>query len=1055
MFRNRRIRLASRRNPTCGNGFEALEKRNLLAAGNWMENLPDDVLLSEVSIPGTHDAMASCANGCAPFGVTANQTQTLSLAQMLDIGIRALVIRITPDGNSFQLVHGATRLGLEFGNDVMRPVASFMAANPSETIIMSIQTQVPGGFLGFEGVSANTDFAIFQSYMNLPNPSKPGTTYGDLFWKPIDAAGNPLPDFVPQMGDGRHRNDARGKIVLLQDNWDQNDARVRPWGLDYSYRGNKDGSTSIGVPGNPRYYNDLFQKVDSSQNLHPEDRWANSQSFLVETAVGQYTTPAGQPKFYENSLASTGSHGIPGATAWHWDSPREYATGKGCVDFDCRYVDGMNQHMLSYLQGGQPRTTGIVYMDFPEFGNTVDWTPDQTYGYGSLLVDTIIDVNFGSRNYSGFIGEITLYDNPNAPQDANRSDVECQLFVQPFTQSIDFRGDEGFTCDNDEAQSLTLRGVLAGTKLLVHDSPTFDVAADNAHISVLRDIPGTYTIGTLEQTYTDDYVQMEYFGNGTLDGKVSGIQISSNGATSPETSGDKPFSVVYMERAGTISNHYEATDLFNQGKPLPSAGVRRLLTRNFNTINFAGSAGRFGGNTFAQNETFPDGDVRDRDDYFMQATAEVTIPPGQWSIAFGSDDGGQLTLEDAAFNSKFNINDPQNRSGANQVWFNDVRAHGWTGGHFTVTGSPLTTALVASMFERAGGDSFEIAIRNNADSAYSQNVSSVTGWVILKSGALGWTVSEARSEQSPGLELLEEGGTFRADALNLAMDGSPFALDLISNGGFAVHQIPHLNDGKYGNSNSWIGNSANSFAGINLGSSLVELNQIAFGRSNVSSGDPCAGGVCTDRSLGHYTLQYTTVANPNANTPNSQWMTFGQLNYVPGSPANPHLRHLYGFESIMATGVRIIAPEGAAIDEIELYSPSNQNITQDVTRPGDSVIIVNGVNDGDSDAGPPPANEGVSNAIDDTTNKYLNFLDNGSGFIVTPSIGPTVLSGIRIYSANDATDRDPASYLLQGSIHGPNGPFTTIAQGGLQLPVERNATGLAIDGSLSSQTILF
>jgi len=112
-----------------------------------------------------------------------------------------------------------------------------------------------------------------------------------------------------------------------------------------------------------------------------------------------------------------------------------------------------------------------------------------------------------------------------------------------------------------------------------------------------------------------------------------------------------------------------------------------------------------------------------------------------------------------------------------------------------------------------------------------------------------------------------------------------------------------------------------------------------------------------------------------------------------------------------------------------------------VVRPGDPIILVNGVNDGDGNSGPPPAQEGVERAIDGITQKYLNFLDLGSGFIVTPSAGPTLVNGLRFYTANDAQDRDPASYVLEGSISGPGGPWTPISSGSLDLPLGRNPGG--------------
>ena len=128
----------------------------------------------------------------------------------------------------------------------------------------------------------------------------------------------------------------------------------------------------------------------------------------------------------------------------------------------------------------------------------------------------------------------------------------------------------------------------------------------------------------------------------------------------------------------------------------------------------------------------------------------------------------------------------------------------------------------------------------------------------------------------------------------------------------------------------------------------------------------------------------------------------------------------------------------------------------DVTLPGDPILIVNGANDGDA-GGAPPAGEPVTNAIDDTTNKHLNFLDYGSGFIVTPTQrfggAPTVVRAIRIYTANDRPDRDPASFLLEGSnaataaeAFGLNDTTDSVIYGSnITLPGNRNPTSLALD----------
>ncbi|MEO8428872.1 MAG: hypothetical protein ABI651_17385, partial [Verrucomicrobiota bacterium] len=87
----------------------------------------------------------------------------------------------------------------------------------------------------------------------------------------------------------------------------------------------------------------------------------------------------------------------------------------------------------------------------------------------------------------------------------------------------------------------------------------------------------------------------------------------------------------------------------------------------------------------------------------------------------------------------------------------------------------------------------------------------------------------------------------------------------------------------------------------------------------------------------------------------------------------------------------------------------------DVTQPGDPII---------ASSANSPGSEGVANAIDGQPTKYLNF-DSGrdgatagfspSGFVVTPSVGLTLVTGIAMESANDGPERDPKAITLEGS----------------------------------------
>jgi hypothetical protein len=110
----------------------------------------------------------------------------------------------------------------------------------------------------------------------------------------------------------------------------------------------------------------------------------------------------------------------------------------------------------------------------------------------------------------------------------------------------------------------------------------------------------------------------------------------------------------------------------------------------------------------------------------------------------------------------------------------------------------------------------------------------------------------------------------------------------------------------------------------------------------------------------------------------------------------------------------------------------------DITRPGDPILLISGQNQGpDTNTGPPPGGEVVEHAIDDVGQKYLNFLDLNSGFAVTPSFNSLVVTGIRFYTANDAEERDPASFQLLGTNVGLDAPlddWSVVASGNLALP---------------------
>ena len=160
--------------------FAALASCSLGAGNNWMTPLDGGLALSQLSIPWTHDSGARFE----PFPGTA-KCQILSIGQQLDAGVRFLDIRCRHVNDSFAIYHGAVDQNLTFGT-VLDTTLAFLAANPGETVIMSIKEEhtASGNTRSFE--------ASFDSYV-ARNPSK---------WR-LGAA-------IPTL------DQARGKIVLFR-----------------------------------------------------------------------------------------------------------------------------------------------------------------------------------------------------------------------------------------------------------------------------------------------------------------------------------------------------------------------------------------------------------------------------------------------------------------------------------------------------------------------------------------------------------------------------------------------------------------------------------------------------------------------------------------------------------------------------------------------------------------------------------------------------------------------------------------------------------------------
>ncbi len=472
--------------------------------------------------------------------------------------------------------------------------------------------------------------------------------------------------------------------------------------------------------------------------------------------------------------------------------------------------------------------------------------------------------------------------------------------------------------------------------------------------------------------------------------------------TTPFTSTDLgpaigvPFHRAVNLNDGLYGNANSWIPNFVGGDPAPFAGLsfgRRLLLRSI-------AWGRDNGNTV-------EGNFNDRalGVYVLQVTTAINPGANTPEACGPTPEAGWVTV--GTINYKAN----------DLTYFNSHLRH-----RFDVTqgGAPIAATGIRIKVPNANSDIDEIEVNSNL--AVEQNAVRITN---APDATIAWDGNDGHFN-NPAV------GAAPPVNRALATEGTtPFtSSDLGPVLGIPFHRAVNLNDGLYGNANSWI--SANGvggtsdldpFAGLNFGDT-VSITNIAWSRDNGNVAGDCCGGTATDRSLDTYRLQFTTVASPDATTPDTGdagtgWQDVGTVTYASATPPffTPYLRHRFDIAAgglpLDATGIRIkVANGNTAIDEIEIntsVNPPTPLPALDIAAAAGYAIIWDG-NDGHYNnpavVAPPPDNRAL--ASNGTTAFGSSQLDFGVHFI------PNVIDG-RYGNANswipNFTIPDPAPFI--------------------------------------------
>ncbi|MCQ6530462.1 phosphatidylinositol-specific phospholipase C [Bacillus mycoides] len=334
---------------------------------SWMQNLKDNLLISELSIIGTHNSM-SLYGGGGPYPDDYIRTQRMPLATQLNAGIRYLDIRVRHLNDTFVINHGRIYQNAHLGPDVLDKIIDFLKTNPNETILMRLKRECVDN----PSIGECTDSGTTRSFSDtFEHEYYNNNRYSSYFWKDNYNATNTNSN--PQLGE------VRGKIIVLE-----NFPVSKTFGISYK---NLDTQDYFDVDDEPHAMYEKWTQIKSHlikantayehtiflNHLSGNGGWRfftkGASPYFV--ASGQYHKSTGGERTLLTPMHGRGPVDLRNK---YPDYPRLYS-----VDYNMNFIyyEGTNILTTEKIQAGSIKHTGIIAADFP----------------GKSLIDSIIKLN--------------------------------------------------------------------------------------------------------------------------------------------------------------------------------------------------------------------------------------------------------------------------------------------------------------------------------------------------------------------------------------------------------------------------------------------------------------------------------------------------------------------------------------------------------------------------------------------------------------------------------------------------------------------------------------